>query len=129
MFILEELTQIEWSISKKQHNGRAYKTKNEDKKNHFDHRFELETNTNSRFVRNFFYRISKFKSFPVVYITINQKESNKNVYFGNFFYHWLEIEQLGEICFEISKFELSIEKKKYIRQKSRVSHFGVKFIC
>ena len=111
MFVLEDFTEIEWSISRKQHNGRAYKTNNEEKKNHFDHCFEFDTNTNSRFVRKLFYRLSKYKSFPVVYITINQKESNKIVYFGNFFYHWLEIEQLGEILFEISKFELNFEKR------------------
>ena len=52
----------------------------------------------------------KFKKLPVVYIKIYQKENNKNVYFGNFSFHWLEIEQIEKILIEISKFELSIEK-------------------
>ena len=51
IFYLEELTQIEWSISKKQNNGRAYETKIGDKERHFDYRFEFDTNTKSRFVR------------------------------------------------------------------------------
>ena len=35
-FYLEELTKIEWSISKKQKNGRVYETNIEDKEHHFD---------------------------------------------------------------------------------------------
>ena len=109
-FYLEELTQIEWSISKKQKNGRFYETNIEDKEHHFDYCFEFDTNTKSRVVRLSFNRLSKFKKLPVVYITIYQKENNKNVYFGNFFFHWLEIEQIEKILIEISKFELSIKK-------------------
>ena len=39
------------------------------------------------------------------------KKSNKNVCFGNFFFHWLEIEKKEKFSIEISKFELSIGKK------------------
>ena len=38
------------------------------------------------------------------------KKNNKNLYFGNFFFHWLEIEQIEKILIETSKFELNIEK-------------------
>ena len=109
-FYLVEISQIQWFISKKQNNGRAYETKIGDKKHHFDYCFEFDTITKSRFVRISFNRLSKFKRLPVVYITIYQKQSDKNVYFGNFFFHWLEIEQIEKILIEISKFELSFEK-------------------
>ena len=109
-FYLEELTQIEWSISKNQNNGRAYEKKIEDKEHHFDYRFEFDTNAKSRFVRLSFNDYPNFKKLAVFYITIYQKESNKNVYFGDFSFHWLEIEQIEKILIEISKFELSIKK-------------------
>ena len=107
---LEELTQFEGSINRKQKNGRVYETNIEDKEHHFDYCFEFDTNTKSRFVRISFDRLSKFKKLPVVYITIYQKENNKNVYFGSFSFYWLEIEQIEKILIEISKFEWSIEK-------------------
>ena len=50
-FYLEELTQIEWSISKKQKNRRVSETNIEDKEHHFDYCFEFDANTKSRFVR------------------------------------------------------------------------------
>ena len=109
-FYLEELTQIGWSISKKQNNGRVYETEIGDKEHQFDYCFEFDTNTKSRLVRISFDRLSKFNRLPVVYTTIYQKENDKNVYFGNFFFHWLEIEQVEKILIEISKFELNIEQ-------------------
>ena len=60
MFYSQELTQIEWSISKKQNNGRAYETKTEDEEHHFDYCFDFGTNAKSRFVRLSFNRLSKF---------------------------------------------------------------------
>ena len=109
-FSLEQLTQIEWLISKKQKIWRVCETNIEDKEHHFDYCFEFDTNAKSRFVRLSFNRLSKIKKLPVVYITIYQKENNKNVYFGNFSFHWLEIEQKEKVLIEISKFQLSIEK-------------------
>ena len=107
-FYVEELTQIEWSISNKQNSGRFYETNIEDKERHFDYYFD--TNAKSRVVRLSFNRLSKFKKLPVVYITIYQKGNNKNVNFGNLSFHWLEIEQIEKILIEISKFQFSIEK-------------------
>ena len=92
-FYLEEVTQIEWSISKKK-NGRFFETNIEDKEHHFDYCFEFDTNAKSRVVRLSFNRLSKFKKLPVVYITIYQKKNHKKVNFGNFSFHWLEIEQI-----------------------------------
>ena len=92
------------SVKKKQNNGRAYTTKIEVKEHHFDNCFELDTNAKSRFVR------LSFEKFPVVYMTMYQKESDKKVYFGNFFFHRWEIEKIEKILIAISKIELSIEK-------------------
>ena len=102
---------MEWSISKKkQKNGRVFETNFEDKEHQFDYCFEFDTNAKSRFFRLLFFRLSKFQKLPVVYITKYQKENNKNVYFGNLSFHWLEIEQIEKILIETSIFELSIEK-------------------
>ena len=77
VFYVEELTEIEWSISEKQNNGRVYETKLGDKEHQFECCFELDTNTNSRFVRLSFNRLSKFNRLSVVYITIYQKQTMK----------------------------------------------------
>ena len=45
------------------------------------------------------------------------KKNDKNVYFDDFFFHWLEIEQIEKILIEISKFELNIEKTIKTRQE------------
>ena len=112
VFILMSLVRFNGLSVKKKNNGRIYETKIGDKEHPFDYCFEFDTNKKSRFVRIFFNLLSKFKRLPVVYITIYQKENDKNVYFGNFFFHWLEIEQIEKILIQISKFELSIEKTK-----------------
>ena len=79
------------------------------RKKYFDYCFKFDTNTKSRFVKIYFNRLSKFKRLPFVYGTIYQKETKTNVYFGNFFFHWLEIEQIKKILIDILKFQLSIE--------------------
>ena len=94
----------------KKNNGRAYETKIEEKEHHFDYCFEFDTNAKSRFVRLSFERLSNLKKLPVVYIAIYQKENDKNIYFDNFFFHWLEIKQIEKILIEISKLELNIEE-------------------
>ena len=78
MIFLEELTQIEWSISKKQNNGRAYDTKIEDKEHHFDYCFDFDTNAGSRFVRRLsFNRLAKFKNSRLFIIQYTNKKTIK----------------------------------------------------
>ena len=96
------------SVKKK--NGRFYETNIEDKEHRFDYCFEFDTNAKSRVFRLCFNRLSKFKKLPVVFITIYQKENNKNVKIGNLSFNWLVIEQIEKILIEISNFEFSIEK-------------------
>ena len=57
-----------------------------------------------------FNQLSKFKRLSVVYITIYQKEIDKNVYFGKLFFQ-SEIKPIKKFLFKTSKFESSIEKK------------------
>ena len=122
-FYFEELTQNEWSIRKKQNNGRTYETKTDDREHHFDYCFEFDTNVKSRFVRLSFNRQSKLKKFPVVFITIYQKEHHKIVFFGSFSFHWLETEQIKKTFIEVSKFELSIKIKHIPDKNSHLSHW------
>ena len=102
---------------KQQNNERAYETEIGDKEHQFDYCFEFDTNTKSRFVRISFDRLSKLNRLPVFYTTIYQKENDENIYVGNLFFHWLEIEQIGKILIEISKLELNIEKTIKTRQE------------
>ena len=107
---------------KTQNNGRAYEPKIGDKEHQFDYCFEFDTYTKSRFVRTSFDRLSKFNRFPVVYTTIYQKENNKNVYFGNFFFHWLEIEQIEKFLIKISNLNEIMKKQYKLYKKSHLSH-------
>ena len=43
-FYSEDLSQIEWSVTKKTKNGRIYETKVEDKEHLFDYCLEFDTN-------------------------------------------------------------------------------------
>ena len=84
-FHLEELTQIGWSISKKQNNGRAYETEIGDKEHQFDYCFEFDTNTKSRFVRISFDCLSKFNRLPVVILQYTKKKTIKTYILVIFF--------------------------------------------
>ena len=117
MFLSRRVKSDSVVYQSKKNNGRAYETKFGDKEHQFDYCFGFDTNAKSKFVRISFDRLSKFNRLPVVYTTIYQKENDKNVYFGNFFFHWLEIEQIGKILSEISKFEFNIEKTISTRQE------------
>ena len=87
---------------------KAYKTKHEERQHQCDCCFEFDKTTKSRFVRISYDRLSKLKRLPVAHVTIYEKD--KNIYFGNFCFQWLEIEQIRKILIEISKFVSSIEK-------------------
>ena len=76
-FYLEEFSQIQRSISKKQVNGGTYEAKIGDKEHHFDYCFEFDANTKSRFVRISFNRLYKFERLTVVYNTIYQRKAMK----------------------------------------------------
>ena len=85
-FYLEELTHIEWSISKKQNNAKAHETKIEDKVFHFGYCFEFDTYTKTRFARISFYRFSKLKNIPMIQTlkSIYNKRPKKAIKTHNF---------------------------------------------
>ena len=58
---------------------------------------------------------SNLKKLPVVYITKYQKENNESVHYGNFSFHWLEIEQI-EKNFDRG-FKIWIEHQKKNNEK------------
>ena len=91
-FCIEGLIQIEWSLSIKQNNGRAYEIKNENQEYHFDYYFEFDTNTATRLVSKYFNRLSILKRLSVAHTTIYKKKAKKLVFFSNVFFHWIEIE-------------------------------------
>ena len=76
-FYLEEVSQIQWSISKKQNNGRAYETKIGDKEHPFDYCFEFNTNKKSRFVRIFLIGYPNLKDFRLFILQCTKKKMIK----------------------------------------------------
>ena len=100
---LIELTQIEWSVSKKNNKMEEPMKQKLKIRNIILITVLNLIQKNSRFVRISFNRLSKFERLPVVYNTIYQKESDKIVYFGYCFFHWLDIEQIEKVLIVISK--------------------------
>ena len=107
-FYLEELSQIRWSIRKKNTTMEEPMKPKLRLKNIIS--ITVDLITKSRFFRISSNRLSKFKSLPVVYITIYHKESVRMYILVIFFYHLLEIVQIVKSLIEISNFDLSIEK-------------------
>ena len=56
------------------------------------------------------------------------KEKAIKMYFLVILFHWIETERIAKNLIEISKFELSVEKKNEPDLKSHFSHCGVKCI-
>ena len=106
---LEELIQIEGSIIKKPKNEGAYETKIEDQEHHFNYCVELDTNTESRFVRISFNRLSKFKRILAVCLYYNITKKVIKGYVLVIFFLWLETKQIEKLLITISNFELSVE--------------------
>ena len=59
---------------------------------------------------NFSIDYPKLKDFRLFILQYTRKKSDKNVQFDNFFFRWLEIEQVEKLLIEVSKIELSVEK-------------------
>ena len=110
-FHLEELTQIEWSVSKKHKKWKHLWNKIDDREYLLITVLNLIQTQILDLSEYLFYRLSKFKRLPVVYITIYQKKSDKIVCFGNFFFHWLKIDRTNQKNFD-RNFKIWIEYQK-----------------
>ena len=68
-------------LPKQQTNGNPYKTKTRDEEKQSDHRFELNSDEEPRYVRITYDRLAKFR------------KNDTCVNLGNFF-HWFELEEI-----------------------------------
>ena len=76
-FYLEELTQIEWSISKKQQNGSFYETNIEDKEHHFDYCFEFDTKQNLELSDYLLIDYPNLKNFRLFLLQYTRRKTTK----------------------------------------------------
>ena len=93
-FYLEELSQIQWSISKKQNNGRAYETKLEIKNIISITLLNLIQIQNLDLSEYLLIDYPNLKDFRLFILQYTKKKMIKNVKYGSFFFHWLEVEQI-----------------------------------
>ena len=62
-------------------------------------------------IRLCFNKLSKYKKLPVVYLIIYHRYLNETKWYlqGHFYFHWLEIQQVGEV---LEKIDIEIAKKQ-----------------
>ena len=114
-FYLSELQQICWCIYTKRKYGTVSDFNIADYENVFDYSFDFNSiwvdKDLERKIRLCFNKLSKCKKFPVVYLIIYHRylnESKLNLQ-GHFCFHWLEIQQVGEL---LEKTNNEIAKKQ-----------------
>ena len=107
-FYLSELQQISWCISTKQQYGTVSDLNFADYENVFDYSFDFTSKrvdkNLERKIRLCFNKLSKYKKLPVVYLIIYHRYLNETKWYlqGHFYFHWLEIQQVGEVLEKIS---------------------------
>ena len=114
-FYLSELQQISWCISTKQQYGTVSDLNFADYENLFDYSFDFTSKRVDkdleRKIRLCFNKLSKYKKLPVVYLIIYDRYLNETKWYlqGHFYFHWLEIQQVGEV---LEKINNEIAKKQ-----------------
>ena len=114
-FYLSELQQISWCISTKQKYGTVSDLNLADYENVFDYSFDFNSlwvdKDLERKIRLCFNKLSKYKKLPVVYLIIYHRYLNETKWYlqGQFYFHWLEIQQVGEV---LEKINNEIAKKQ-----------------
>ena len=110
-----ELQQISWCISTKQHYGTVSDLNFADYEKVFDYSFDFTSKwvdkDLERKIRLCFNKLSKYKILPVVYSIIYHRYLNETKWYlqGHFYFHWLEIQQVGEV---LEKINNEIAKKQ-----------------
>ena len=86
-----------------------------DYENVFDYSFDFTSKRVDkdleRKIRLCFNKLSKYKKLPVVYLIIYHRYLNETKWYlqGHFYFHWLEIQQVGEV---LEKIKNEIAKKQ-----------------
>ena len=107
-FYLSELQQISWCISTKQKVWYCERFEFCWLWNVFDYWFHFTSKRVDkdleRKIRLCFNKLSKYKKLPVVYLIIYHRYLNETKWYlqGHFFFHWLEIQQVGEVLEKIN---------------------------
>ena len=102
-FYLGELLQITWCIFAKQKFGKATDLSNVTYENVIDYSYDFESflieKAVERKIRLCFKKLSKYRKLPVFYLNIYQRDIGvrKGYLEGYFHFHWLEIQQVGEV--------------------------------
>ena len=108
-FCLSELQQISWCISTKQKHGTESDLNIADYENVYDYSFDFNSilidKDLERKIRLCFSKLSKYKKLPVVdLITYNRYLKESKWYLqGHFYFHCLEVQQVGEVLEKINK--------------------------
>ena len=106
-FYLSELLQITWCIFAKQKYGKATDLSIVTYENIFDYSYNFESilieKGLERKIRLCFNKLSKYRKLPVVYLNIYQRDIGVSKWYleGYFHFHWLEIQQVGEVLEKI----------------------------
>ena len=102
-FYLSELQQISWCISTKQKYGTVSDLNFADYENVYDYSLDFNSiwvdKDLERKIRLCFNKLSKYKKRPVVYLIIYHRYLNESKWYlqVHFYFHWLEIQQVGEV--------------------------------
>ena len=106
-FYLSELLQITWCIFAKQKYGKATDLLIVTYENVFDYSYDFESILIEKGLENkirlCFNKLSKYRKLPVVYLNIYQRDIGVSKWYleGYFHFHWLEIQQVGEVLEKI----------------------------
>ena len=102
------LQQISWCSSTKQKYGTVSDLNNIDYESVFDYSFDFNSLWVDKYlerkIRLCFNKLSKYKNFPVVYLIIYHRYLIESKWYmqGHFYFHWLEIYQVGEVLEKIN---------------------------
>ena len=106
-FYLSELLQITWCIFAKQKYGKVTDLSIVTYENVFDYSYDFESilieKGLERKIWLCFNKLSKYRKLPVVYLNIYQRDIGVSKWYleGYFHFHWLEIQQVGEVLEKI----------------------------
>ena len=106
-FYLSELLQITWCIFANQKYGKVTDLLIVTYENIFDYSYDFESilieKGVERKIRLYFNKLSKYRKLPVVYLNIYQRDIGVSKWYleGYFHFHWLELQQVGEVLEKI----------------------------